>query len=113
MHESSLAREVLAIVLAKAEGSHRVRAVHGRLVETESLSRVALEFHFGTLARGTMAEGARLEITLVHARARCRACGETWLPEHHVMLCPRCASTECDELDPTGLWIERIEVSDP
>lgn len=113
MHESSLAREVLAIVLSKTEEGSRVRAIQGRLAETESLSREALEFHFNALARGTVAEGARLEITLVHARARCRACGETWLPEHHVMLCPRCASTECEELDPTGLWIERIEVSDP
>jgi hydrogenase nickel incorporation protein HypA/HybF len=112
MHESSLAREVLAIVLAKAEGSPRVRAVYGKLAETESLSRDALELHFGALARGTAAEGARLEIALVHARARCRACGETWLPEHHVMLCPRCASAECDELDPTGLWVDRIEVSE-
>lgn len=112
MRESTLARQVLSIALEHTgrNGGGRIRVVRGRVSETETLSREALVIHFESLARGTLAEGARLEFELVHARARCRACRAEYLPEHHVLLCPRCDSTDGEELDPTGLWVTGLEV---
>lgn len=114
MHESSLARQVLELALAAARraGGGAVRAVRGRVAETESLSPEALELHFRAHARGTPAEAARLAIALVHVEARCRACGAIYRPEHHVLLCARCGSTDGEELGETGLWIESIELDD-
>ena len=126
MHESSLARKILELSLAEAAraggtsgpgglgglGEVRVDVVRGRVAETETLSREALELHFHAHAAGTPAAHARLEIELVHVAARCRACGATYLPEHHVLLCMRCGSTDGEELGATGLWIESIEVTD-
>jgi hydrogenase nickel incorporation protein HypA/HybF len=114
VHESSLARKILELSLAEAAraGGSEVRVVRGRVAETEALSREALELHFHAHAAGTPAARARLEIELVHLGARCRACGATYLPEHHVLLCMQCGATDGEELGATGLWIESIEVAD-
>lgn len=112
MHESTLARRILELATERAGGA-AVRAVHGRVAETETLSREALELHFRAYARGTAAAAAELRIELVHVEARCRGCGATYRPEHHVLICPRCGSTDGEELGVTGLWIETIEVDAP
>ncbi|HEX2568788.1 MAG TPA: hydrogenase maturation nickel metallochaperone HypA [Polyangia bacterium] len=129
MHESSLAKELLAVVLGRAgavgaDGAdggddtgrkgepkvQRVRAVRGWVAESEALSRESLAFHFAAHARGTMAEGAALELRLVHIEARCRACGRRYAPEHHLLLCPRCGSTDGELLGQPGLGLEALEV---
>jgi hydrogenase nickel incorporation protein HypA/HybF len=112
MHESSLARQVLEAVLQRAEahGAARVREVRGWVAETESLSPESLSLHFAAQARGTKAEGALLRLELIHVEARCRACGRTYAPEHHLLLCPGCGSTDGEELGQTGLAVTSIEV---
>jgi hydrogenase nickel incorporation protein HypA/HybF len=115
MHESSLARQLLEVVLARAGAAEapkvqRVRAVRGWVAETETLSRESLAFHFAAHARGTAAEGSALELRLVHIEARCRACGQCYAPEHHLLLCPGCGSTEGELLGQPGLGIEALEV---
>lgn len=112
MHESTLARQILEAVLARAAGqtAGKVRVVRGWIAETESLSARSLDFHFSAHARGTPAEGAALELRLIHVEARCRACGAKYAPEHHLLLCPSCGSTDGEELGPTGMGIETVEV---
>ena len=112
MHESSLARQVLETVLQRAasHGASRVRVVRGWVAETESLSPESLSLHFAAHAEGTRAEGATLLLNLIHVEARCRACGRTYAPEHHLLLCPVCGSTDGEQLGQTGLAITAIEV---
>jgi hydrogenase nickel incorporation protein HypA/HybF len=112
MHESTLARQVLDAVLqhAVSHGASRIRVVRGWVAETESLSPESLSFHFTAHARGTSAEGARLLLNLIHVEARCRACGRTYAPEHHLLLCPVCGSTDGEQLGQTGLAVTSIEV---
>lgn len=114
MHESTLARRVLEVVLARAAeaGAARVRRVRGWLAETEALSPEALALHFAVLARGTAAEGATLEIALRHVEARCGACGAVYRPDH-VLLCPTCGSPDGELLSEVGLAIESLEVDEP
>jgi hydrogenase nickel incorporation protein HypA/HybF len=118
MHESSLARQLLEVVLARTAEAEaqakpkiqKVRTVRGWVAETETLSRESLAFHFAAHARGTAAEGSTLELRLVHVEARCRACGQRYAPEHHLLLCPGCGSTEGELLGQPGLGIEALEV---
>lgn len=114
MHEASLARQILELSLAEAKraGGATVLVVRGRVAASETLSRESLELHFHAHARGTAAARARLEVELVHIQGRCRACGDTYLPEHHVLLCPRCGSTDGEEVGETGLWITSIDLDD-
>jgi hydrogenase nickel incorporation protein HypA/HybF len=112
MHESSLARQVLAAVLdrARREGATRIRAIRGWIAETEALSPESVRFHFDLLAKGTPAEGAELTLTLLHVSARCGACGSVYAPDHHVLLCPACSSTDGELLGQTGLGIDAMDV---
>jgi len=112
MHEASLAREVLKVTLDRAAecSARRVRSVRGWIAETEALSPDSLRFHFALHARGTPAEGAKLELRLIHVEARCTGCRRVYTPEHHVTLCPFCGSTEGTLLGPTGLGLDILEV---
>lgn len=109
MHESSLARTLVQLCLQRSGGA-RVRSVRGRVAETEVLSREALALHFAAHARGSAAEGARLELELIQVRARCRGCAADYVPEHHLLLCPACGSTDAEQLGETGLRIDSLEV---
>lgn len=112
MHESSLAQQVLRAVLASAADAHasRVRVVRGWVAETEALSSESLALQFAAYARGTLADGARLDLRLIHVEARCRSCGQSYAPTHHILICPACNGTEADLLGRTGLGIEALEV---
>ncbi len=110
MHESSLARQVLEAVVSRTPEANRVRVIRGWLAETEALDRGAIEFHFGVLAQGTVAEGAKLELELIHTEARCLECGQVYKPEHHLTLCPECGSTEGELLGETGFGVDSIDV---
>jgi hydrogenase nickel incorporation protein HypA/HybF len=110
MHESSLAHRILDAVLTRAHGA-RVTAVRGRIAETEALSRAAVEFHFAAHARGTPAEGARLDLAIEHVHARCRACGCVYPPDHHVTLCPQCGGVDADLLGQPGVRIDEVDVA--
>jgi hydrogenase nickel incorporation protein HypA/HybF len=111
MHESALARQLVELCLQRC-GAERVRVVRGTLAETEQLSRQALALHFEAHARGTAAAGARLELELVHVRARCLGCEHVYLPEHHLLLCPSCGSTEAETLGESALRIDSIDVEE-
>lgn len=112
MHESALAKRILEVVLEKATaaGTARVLRVRGWLAESEALSAEALAFHFSAHALGTQAAGAQLELTLHHVEARCRACASVYVPEHHLLWCPRCGSQDGDLLGQTGMGIDAVEV---
>jgi hydrogenase nickel incorporation protein HypA/HybF len=112
MHESSLAKNVLDAVLARAraERAERVLVARGWLADVEAIDPESLAFHFAAHARGTIAEGARLEIARTLVKARCLDCRAEFEPDHHVALCPSCGGE--GELErPTGLGIEELEVS--
>lgn len=115
MHEASLARQILAAVLqsARREGAARVRTVRGWVAETETLSAESLALHFAVAAAGTVADGAQLELELVHVAARCRECAHVFRPEHHVLACPQCAAADTELLGRVGLGIDAIDVEEP
>lgn len=115
MHETSLAKQILDVVLERAEraGGGSIVAVRGWIAETEHLEPDSLAFHFAAHARGTAAEGARLELDLRHIRATCASCAETYLPEHHLLLCPKCGSTDAELSGEPGMAIEAIDLEQP
>lgn len=112
MHEASLARDLLGAVLGSLPAGVlvRVTSVRGWVGETEALSPDSLRFHFAAFAHGTPAEGASLDLRVEHIEATCNACGATYLPEHHLTICPHCGSTDGEILGEPGVKIEEIDV---
>ncbi|WP_409190237.1 hydrogenase maturation nickel metallochaperone HypA [Bradyrhizobium sp. RDM4] len=74
MHELGITRNIVAIVGDAAKG-RRVRRVNLDLGELSGVMPDAIAFCFETVARGTMLEGAVLEIRNIEGRARCDSCG--------------------------------------
>ena len=92
MHELAITQSLLYIALQEAEQRDGERITTIRLV-IGTLSGVdpdALAPCFGSLSRGTMAEGARLEIEWIDAMAQCDRCEETWELTHQYLVCPHC-----------------------
>jgi hydrogenase nickel incorporation protein HypA/HybF len=112
MHETAIARRLLAVVLdrASAAGARRVLAVRATLAEPGRLCRESVVQHFVLHAAGTMAADARLDLETTLIEARCEGCSTTYVPDHGVCLCPRCGSGDGRLLGRPGLGIETLEI---
>jgi hydrogenase nickel incorporation protein HypA/HybF len=92
MHEMALAESMLEIVesTARRHGASRISAVR---LEIGALSHVAIDalrFCFDAVTRGSLAEGATLEIEATPGEAWCMPCGERVPLEQVGEPCPRC-----------------------
>lgn len=95
MHEMALVRNVVDIVVEEAEAAHaaEVRAVHIVIGEGRDVVEDYFESLFQFLARGTVAEHAKVIIYRIPYRVQCNRCGAVF----HVNIfdratwgCPAC-----------------------
>ena len=97
MHEITLTQSLIAIVgeYARREGFSRVNVLKLSFGRLSCLDPGALEFTFAVQARGTLAEGARLEFDIRPALVACGACGEESACDGPFdAVCPRCGSSD-------------------
>ncbi len=113
MHELALAESVLAIVRKQAT-VHRFDRVTAVRLEIGALSCVAadaVEFCFAAVARGTLADGARLEVDRPPGEAWCLDCGElVALTERHLP-CPQCGRHRLHIVRGEELRVKELEVA--
>jgi hydrogenase nickel incorporation protein HypA/HybF len=113
MHEMAIAESMLEIVEATARGNAAAR-VSVVWVELGSLSHVephALEFCFDAVARGSLAEGARLEIVALPGAAWCMPCGERVALERLGDPCPRCGSYQLEVIGGDEMRVKEIAIA--
>jgi hydrogenase nickel incorporation protein HypA/HybF len=63
------------------------------------------------VTRGTLAEGAALEIEEIPGRAWCMPCGESAALAARGDACPRCGSYQLQIIDGTQMRVKELEVS--
>lgn len=92
MHEMALSQSVVDIVVrhAEAHGAARVRSVRLELGALSCAEPEALRFCFEAVTRGSLAEGAALEISIVPGRAWCWDCDGVVELIDRVAGCPAC-----------------------
>ena len=98
MHELSIATQMIETVLAVA-AEHRATRIEKVIVEIGVMRLVVpeiLETAFDLAAKGTMAEGARLEAREVPLQVKCRQCGRSYQAEFDNFLCPGCGKADID-----------------
>ena len=112
MHELSICEDLLRLVEAQAgaRDCRRVRAVWLEIGALEAVDTEALRFGFEVRSRGTLAEGARLEIRQLPGRACCPGCGDIVDLYRRHDPCPRCGSLCPEVTGGDGIRIERLEV---
>ncbi len=94
MHEASLVAGLLDVVQREAAGHGMVQVTHVKMRVGQSRMVVPELMHsaFEVMSKGTVAEGAVLEIENVPLVARCSSCKKEMVVEEWVFFCPHCGS---------------------
>ena len=113
MHEMSLAEGVLQLVedgarASAAAGVTAVRLEIGALAQVEVES---LRFCFDAVTRGTLAEGARLEIVTPPGLAWCMPCGSQVPITQRGDACPHCGSHQLQMIRGDEMRVTEIEIA--
>lgn len=98
MHELSIA-EALAGQLERIVGEHRlsrVAALNLRIGKLQAVVPDALRFALEVVLKGTVAEGAAVNIEEVPCRIRCASCGNEFEVDEWSLYCPRCENGEVE-----------------
>jgi hydrogenase nickel incorporation protein HypA/HybF len=113
MHEMSLCENILGILQDQA-ASQNFSKVDRICLEVGPLSGVepeALRFGFDVVTRGSLADGARLDIFEPEATAYCAACDTTAAIKDRFDPCPSCGSHLLQIKTGEELRIKELEVS--
>jgi hydrogenase nickel incorporation protein HypA/HybF len=108
MHELAITESMIAAV-AERVGPARVARVRLQVGTLAGVVPEALRFCFDVCARGTILEGAALEIDEIPGRGRCRRCGAEIAMASFVDGCCACGSVELDLISGQELRIKNVE----
>src|SRR5574337_590961 len=113
MHEVGIMENTLAIALNRAadEGARRIHRLTMRIGPVSGVVPEALEFAFDVLRRGTIAEGAILDVERVPIICFCSTCRLEFQPDDVFCECPRCHRPGGDVRQGRELELASLEVS--
>lgn len=112
MHEMSLAEGIRGIVedTAQAQGFTRVKAVVIEVGQLSSVEVESLKFCFDVVMRGTVADGARLDIETVPGVGWCMPCGKSVPIAALYDACPECGSYQVQATGGTEMRVVALDV---
>lgn len=113
MHELGVANEILDVALSEADrhAAKKVTSIRLRVGVLRAIEPENLSFLFGHLARGTPAEGARLEIVEEPIRIECAACGVSEA-RSFTFECPCCKGSGVSVTGGDSLSILSLDIED-
>lgn len=109
LHELSITRNLVAIVSEQAKGQ-RVRRVWLEIGDRSAVMPDAVRFCFDVVAKGTVLEGAALDILAVAAGIQCEACGVYTELSSQLDHCIHCGSPRLRQRSGEELNIKAMEV---
>ncbi|MCL6636184.1 MAG: hydrogenase maturation nickel metallochaperone HypA [Peptococcaceae bacterium] len=111
MHELSLIQNLLELLFQSADENNISRVSLVKLVVGECHGALpdALDFAFGALTRGTVCEGAHLEIEASPAVFRCRQCGREFQAGTFPFLCTDCGAGGAELIRGRELYLDYYE----
>ena len=115
VHELSVTRSILGIVLrhAEAQGVTRVQAIDLSVGALSDLEPEWLQKYFDHLSRGTLAEGAVLRVSHSPMIFLCEPCAQEYSATRDTLdtaSCPKCGSREGALVSGAGYMVESMEV---
>jgi hydrogenase nickel incorporation protein HypA/HybF len=113
MHEMSLAEGVLQLIEASARQQEfsRVSAVWLEIGQLSGVEVEAMKFCFDAVTRGSVAQGARLEIIALPGTGWCMACAKTVAMAEVFGECPDCGGYQLQVTGGTEMRVKELEVS--
>lgn len=112
MHEMSIAEGVLQLIedAAEREGFKAVKTIWVEIGGLSGVEPEALAFCFDAVTRGSLAEGAALEIVQVPGRGLCHECGKETELEAVYDACRHCGAMPVDVIGGTEMRVKELEV---
>ena len=112
MDEHEMASQVLEIIdrAAYRNAVHHVVAVHLEIGGRRGLNLDRLIHDFEVAARGTVAEGARLEVRVLPVRHHCHNCGSEFEADASDRPCPRCGHPHTEAVSGEEARVVDMEV---
>ena len=110
MHELGILVEIVRRVEAvmDQQGLTRVESVVLQIGEMASVVPYFVEQCYPAAVNGTRLENTRLEIEILPANARCKACGKVFHLQKDVRVCPACGGAEWALLGGREFMIKQI-----
>jgi hydrogenase nickel incorporation protein HypA/HybF len=94
MHEMGLVQNIIEILEHQAHLNNASRVVSVQL-EFGALTAVlpaAITFAFEILSKGSVMEGAQLDVTIIPIKVSCSDCGKEAILQEYQPFCPACSS---------------------
>jgi hydrogenase nickel incorporation protein HypA/HybF len=112
MHEMSLTEGVVEILQeeARKQGFSRVRLVRLEIGAIGGVDPQAMAFCFDAVTRGTLAEGARLEIVTTPGQGWCLDCGKAVPLSERFGACPECGHHHVQMTGGGEMRVKELEV---
>lgn len=114
MHELPVTQSILEVVLkhARMNGVRRVHAVNLAVGRLSDLEDEWIQQYFDYLSKGTLAEGAKLNIERIPVVFRCTSClagFEVDVREMRDILCPECGKNDFTLVSGREYYIKDME----
>ncbi len=112
MHELGMIKGALETALAEAQRSRttRITALNVVLQDDGHTDPGALALHFETIAQGTIAQGARLNVDRRACEQQCWSCGTRYASHGLNPLCPQCGAVGFPVQCADEFYLDSIEV---
>lgn len=112
MHEISLCESIRDILEEEAikGGFAKVSRIWLEVGALSCVEPEALRFGFDVVMKGSVAEGAALDISVPPTQAQCLACHETVSVARQHAPCPKCGETALQVTRGDELKIKKLEV---
>jgi hydrogenase nickel incorporation protein HypA/HybF len=112
MHEMSLAEAVLQLIenAARTQKFSRVATVWLEIGQLANVEVEAMRFCFDAVTRGSLAQGAQLEILATPGSGWCVACAATVAMSEAYAACPRCGAYQVQVTGGTQMRVKELEV---
>lgn len=109
MHELSLATGVVEVLdeEARRHGIQRIQRVRIQIGALRAVVPELLRTAFEVAARGSLAEGAAMELETTPGSARCQKCGRRFELEDLLLFCPHCGAVGGEVL--SGMELNLLE----
>jgi hydrogenase nickel incorporation protein HypA/HybF len=112
MHEMSIAESLVDLIEdeARREGFAHVRRIVVKLGALGHIDPAALLFCFDAVARGTVAQGASLDMETVPGTGWCPQCQRSVAITQRYDLCPACGQSHVQMMAGDELRLAELEV---
>lgn len=112
MHEMSLCESIIQVIEQSAgeQGFKQVKTVWLEIGQLSGVELDAMHFGFDAVTRGSMAEGARLEIIELPGQAWCMKCSKSVQVRQRFDECPDCGSYQLQVTGGDEMRIKELEV---